>query len=74
MALLSVLLGFFNLLPIPPIDGSYILVFLFEWIIRKPLSKKFIEVVQSVGFVILILLTGFVFLNDIISLIQGLLP
>lgn len=69
MGVLSVLLAFFNLLPIPPIDGSFVLVFLFEGISRRKLNMKLVEAIQTVGFVVLITLVGLITLNDILSLI-----
>jgi len=66
IAMLSVLLGFFNLLPIPPIDGSFALVFIYEWISGKKLNMKAIEVVQTIGFFILIALMVIIVFNDIL--------
>ena len=68
IAMLSVLLGFFNFLPIPPLDGSFVLVFLFEIILNKSLNKKFMEIVQTVGFALLIFITIIVLFNDIVSI------
>ena len=40
MAILSINLGLINLLPIPALDGGYILLFTYELIFKKPLSGK----------------------------------
>ncbi|MDR1597363.1 MAG: M50 family metallopeptidase [Holosporales bacterium] len=50
MAMLSFSLAFFNLLPIPVLDGGKILLCSIEWIIRRPLSSAVINVVYTIGF------------------------
>ncbi|MBK8515782.1 MAG: RIP metalloprotease RseP [Saprospiraceae bacterium] len=53
-ASLSVLLAFFNLLPIPALDGGYVMFLIWEVITGKVPSDKFMEVVNYVGFFLLI--------------------
>lgn len=53
-AMLSILLGFFNLLPIPALDGGYVMFLLWEVITGRKPSDKFMEVATTVGFFILI--------------------
>lgn len=68
MALITINLGIFNLLPIPALDGGRILFILFELIFRKPIPKKYEGFIHAAG---LILLLGFmliVTLKDIITL------
>jgi len=65
VGLLSMVLAFTNLLPIPALDGGHSLFLLIEMIKGKPLSDKFLERAQIVGFVLLISLMVFVFGNDI---------
>ncbi|HQJ41471.1 MAG TPA: RIP metalloprotease RseP, partial [Exilispira sp.] len=67
-ALLTLILGATNLLPIPATDGSYILFFLFELISRKKLNPKTISKIQTVGFFLLLALMILVFINDIITI------
>jgi regulator of sigma E protease len=71
MAFISVQLAVFNLIPLPVLDGGLILLFLIESVRRKPLSQKFKENWQKVGFAIIITLSAFVILNDILRLITG---
>lgn len=71
MAFISVQLAVFNLIPLPVLDGGLILLFLIESIRRRPLSQKFKENWQKVGFAIIIALSAFVILNDIVRLITG---
>ena len=54
--LISVAVGFFNLLPIPPLDGGHLLFTAIEGIRRKPLSEGFKRVVTSIGLVIFLAL------------------
>ena len=67
--LLSMILAVANLLPIPALDGGHVLFLLVEMIRRKPLSYRFLEVTQTIGMVIIILLMGFAFYNDITNII-----
>ena len=67
VGLLSMALALMNLLPIPALDGGHAVFLLIEMIKGKPLSDKFMERAQMVGFVILITLMVFVFGNDIIK-------
>ncbi|MES2617561.1 MAG: RIP metalloprotease RseP [Bacteroidota bacterium] len=67
--LLSLILAFMNLLPIPALDGGHVVFLLIEMVIRRPLSDKFMGVMQTIGMVLLLALMVFVFGNDIYKLI-----
>ena len=67
VGLLSMALAFMNLLPIPALDGGHVVFLLIEMIQGKPLSDKFLETAQMIGFFILIALMLFTFGNDIIK-------
>lgn len=69
VGLLSMVLALMNLLPIPVLDGGHVVFLLIEMIQGKPLSDKFLEVAQMIGFFILVALMIFVFGNDILKLI-----
>lgn len=69
-ALLSINLGFLNLLPIPILDGGHIFFFLIEALKGKPVSEKSRERAQQVGLVMLISLMIFAFYNDIMRIIK----
>ena len=58
----------FNLLPIPILDGGVIALLLVEAAIRRDLSLAIKEKVVQAGFVFLILLMGFVVINDLSKL------
>jgi regulator of sigma E protease len=64
-ALLSIMLGVMNLLPIPALDGGHVMFLLYEIISRRKPSDKFLERAQMVGFVLLISLLLFANGNDI---------
>lgn len=66
--IISMVLAFMNLLPIPALDGGHALFLLIEVITRRKMSDKFMEVVQIIGMILLLLLMVFVIGNDIINL------
>ncbi len=68
-ALLSIMLGFMNLLPIPALDGGHALFVLAEIITGRKPSDKFLEYAQIAGFVFLIGLLLWANGNDIYRLI-----
>ena len=70
-ALLSIMLGVMNLLPIPALDGGHVLFLLYEMISGKKPSDKFLENAQMVGFILLITLLLFANGNDIYKAIVG---
>lgn len=70
-ALLSIMLGVMNLLPIPALDGGHVMFLLYEIISGKKPSDKFLENAQMVGFVLLIALLLFANGNDIYKAIVG---
>lgn len=65
MAKISIILMVMNLLPIPAVDGSLIIFFTIEWIIRRPLNEKLMERIQLGGFIFIIMLSVFVIFNDL---------
>jgi regulator of sigma E protease len=65
MALVSLQLGIFNLMPIPILDGGVIALLAIEGLIRRDLSMRVKERIFQVGFVFLILLMGIVIFNDL---------
>lgn len=67
-AFLSLILAFMNFLPIPALDGGYILFLLVEIITRRKPSDKFLERANEVGFWLLLALLIFANGNDILKL------
>ena len=70
-ALLSIMLGVMNLLPIPALDGGHVMFLLYEIVSGRKPSDKFLENAQLVGFVLLITLLLFANGNDIYKAIVG---
>jgi regulator of sigma E protease len=74
MAVLSLNLGIFNLLPIPVLDGGLIFMLLLEAVLGLfglSLTMRVKEKMMQVGMVMLMLLMGFVIFNDISKLMPG---
>jgi regulator of sigma E protease len=70
LAFMSLNLGVFNLLPIPVLDGGAIFILLIEALLAlvgMKLSMIVRERIQQVGFVLLLLLMGFVITNDLLK-------
>ncbi len=67
-ALISIILAFMNILPIPALDGGHVMFLLYEMISGRKPSDKFLEYAQLVGFVILLALLVFANGNDIYKL------
>jgi regulator of sigma E protease len=68
LALISISLGILNLLPIPMLDGGHLLYYLIEFIARRPVSMRAQLVGQQIGFLLLIVLMGTAFYNDLVRL------
>ncbi|MFN8310304.1 MAG: RIP metalloprotease RseP [Chitinophagales bacterium] len=64
-ALISLILAVANLLPIPMLDGGYVILLLFEMISGKKLEDKTVEKINQVGLVLLLALMIFAVVNDI---------
>lgn len=70
LALLSVMLGVMNLIPIPALDGGHILFTLYEIITGRKPSDKFLYVAQIVGMILIFGLMFLAFGNDIVRLFR----
>lgn len=66
LVLISLSLGFLNLLPIPILDGGQIVFQLAEWLKGTPLSERTQMLGQQVGLALLVLLMGVALFNDIV--------
>ena len=65
MAMVSLNLAIFNLLPIPILDGGTLLMLIIEMLIQREVSMKVKETVFKLGFVFLMMVVVFVIYNDI---------
>ena len=68
LALLSVSLGIFNLLPLPVLDGGHLLYYLYEAFTGRPPALQWLEVMQRLGFAFLVALMAFSLFNDVVRL------
>ena len=68
LSVISLSLGVTNLLPVPPLDGGKVVIYLIEWIIRKPISENIQLKIQSIGFALIMILSIYVMYSDIIKL------
>jgi regulator of sigma E protease len=65
MALISLNLAIFNMLPIPILDGGLVLMLLVEAVMRRDIKQEVKERVYQVAFVFLILFAAVVIFNDV---------
>lgn len=68
--MISLVLAFMNLLPIPGLDGGHLLFTVYEMVTRRKPSDAFLERAQQVGMVLLIALMIFAFGNDLLRLFR----
>ena len=68
LALLSVSLGIFNLLPLPVLDGGHLLYYLYEAFTGRPPAHQWLDVMQRVGLAFLVALMAFSLFNDVVRL------
>lgn len=71
MALISINIGVFNLLPIPALDGGRLFFIIIEAIRRKPIPAKYEGYIHAAGLALLLLFMVVITFNDIKNLITG---
>lgn len=69
IAFISLTIALTNLLPIPALDGGHAVWLLYEIITGHKLSDNFLETVQRVGMILLLLLIGYTTFNDLYKLL-----
>lgn len=70
LAMLSIMLGVMNLIPIPALDGGHIAITLYEIFTGRKPSDKFLTITQMIGMALLIMLMFLAFGNDIMRLMK----
>ena len=70
-ALISIILAFMNILPIPALDGGHVMFLCYEMITGRKPSDKFLEYAQVIGFFLLIALVLYANGNDLFRWISG---
>ena len=68
VALLSINVGFINLIPFPAFDGGRILFLIIEKIKGSPVNPKVENIFHSIGFILLLILLLFITFNDIVRM------
>ncbi len=71
LVMISVNLGLVNLLPIPGLDGSQVILLLIEAVRRKPLPRKVESAITMVGFAALMMLFVVLTYHDISNIVMG---
>jgi regulator of sigma E protease len=72
-AFISIILAFMNILPIPILDGGYLLFLIYEAITRRKPSDKFMETSLNVGMYLILALLIYANGNDVFKWLQKLL-
>ena len=70
-ALLSIILAFMNILPIPALDGGHVVFLIYEMVTGKEAPQKVLEYAQYVGIFLLLGLMVYANGNDLIRWING---
>ena len=70
-ALLSIILAFMNILPIPALDGGHVMFLLYEMVFRRAPNQRVLEVAQMVGMALLFGLILYANGNDVFKWITG---
>lgn len=68
VGLISVAIGFFNILPLPLLDGGHIVLYLYEGIFKKKITPKMIKYVTSTGLALLLFIFIFATYSDIMRI------
>ncbi|OGK13939.1 hypothetical protein A3C98_01510 [Candidatus Roizmanbacteria bacterium RIFCSPHIGHO2_02_FULL_37_15] len=68
LALLSLSLGFINILPFPALDGGRFALVVYEWLTKRRINQNLERNLNLIGFVILLTLAGLITINDIIKI------
>ncbi len=69
VVVISINLGFMNLLPIPALDGGRLIVLLVEMITRKKMPQKVEGMINAVSLILLLILSAVIMVKDIIQLV-----
>ena len=71
IGLISLAIGFFNILPIPLLDGGHAVLYVYEALSRRKLTVKLMAAANSVGLVLLVSLLIFATYNDVLRIRDG---
>jgi regulator of sigma E protease len=68
IAFISIAIGVINIIPIPGLDGGHILIYLIEFIIRRPIAQRTQELMFRLGLIALVVLAVQALANDIMRI------
>ncbi len=71
MALITINIGLFNLLPIPALDGGRLFFMLIELIARRPVPAKYENWIHAAGMVLLLIFMAVISASDLWKWISG---
>ncbi|OIN99929.1 MAG: hypothetical protein COX65_00290 [Elusimicrobia bacterium CG_4_10_14_0_2_um_filter_56_8] len=71
IGLISVAVGFFNLLPIPLLDGGWAVLYIFEGISRRKLTGEIMKYVNGAGIAVLLSIFLFATYSDIMRIVNA---
>ncbi len=71
MAMITINIGLFNLLPVPALDGGHLFFMVFEVIFRKPVPQKYESWIHAAGLIILLAFMAIISFSDIWKLVSG---
>ena len=71
MAMITINIGLFNLLPVPALDGGHLFFMVFELIFRKKIPQKYESYIHAAGLIILFGFMAIISASDIWKLISG---
>ena len=67
MSYISIAFFIMNLIPFPALDGSHLVISIYEIIVRKRPNIEVIQKIQTFGFIVLVVALVFITMNDIRS-------
>jgi regulator of sigma E protease len=67
VAIVSIMLGVLNLLPIPVLDGGTVVFSGLEWMLGRPISKRVMEMAYVIGLVVILFLMCLGIWNDLVK-------
>lgn len=68
LAMISINVGFINILPLPAFDGSHALFLIIEKIKGSPVNPKVENTIHTIGFILLMILMVYITFNDVLKL------
>ncbi len=71
MAMITINIGLFNLLPVPALDGGHLFFMFIELIVRKPIPQKYASWIHAAGLVLLLIFMAVISFSDLWKWISG---